>query len=119
MANFNAIQTGVLIKAFLLGGTAEQIAGKTGYSVNTVYRYIATWHKQGILFMSRWIRHHETGRNVAVWELKVCDSQHDAPRPAPISSKERSEKYIKRKLEAMLQERLDDIQSTKRSVSTK
>lgn len=109
MANFNAIQTGVLIKALIYGGTAEDIVAKTGYNICTVYRYTRQWHKQGVIYISRWRKSHISGRIAAVWEMKVCDSQHDAPRPAQLTSKERSRNYMKRKVERLAQEMYEQM----------
>lgn len=111
MANMNAIQVGNLVRAFYQTGTADQIAERTGYNINTVYRYIRAWHDMKIIFRSDWKRSHLSGRTAPVWELRSCASQHDAPRPAPKTPKQRAADYHQRKVEERAQELFADMKA--------
>lgn len=111
MAHFNAIQMGHLIRAFYQGGTAEQIADRTGFDINTVYRYIRQWHPLKVVFIQTWKKSHLTGRLVAVWELRTCDGQHDAPRLPRKSSSQRTRDYLQRKAERMAREMFQDMKA--------
>lgn len=82
MANFNAMQVGMLIKALHDGGTVDDIAFVTGYSTGTVYRYIQTWHRQRLIFVEQWHKSVNDVRHRAWWKLKVDAKQNDAPKPS-------------------------------------
>lgn len=109
MANFNAIQIGVLLGEFYKGGTADQISERTGYNIGTVYRYIRAWHKQKRIFIGAWKHSHTSGRPLAIWELRRCDSEADAVKPKPKSSVERSRVYMQRKVERMAKEMYENM----------
>lgn len=95
MANYKAIQTGILIREFLRGGTCKQIADRAGYNHSTVMRYAKVWHGMGVVYIDRWTMDASL-RPVRVFKLQV-DNLKDAEKPAPFTNSQCCKRYKMKK----------------------
>lgn len=108
MSKVKAITQAYMMRELVKGCTAEQLADATGLTLNTVYIYIRTFRRQKVVYVSKWVTKPGDFRRIAVWKLRTCLSEQDAPRPPKLTSTERHKRYIARMVEERVQADLAD-----------
>lgn len=96
MSHIHCTTMANLVASLITGGTATEIADRTGLNICTVMRYLRVWHRLGVVYRSDWQR--GTGRHAkysAVWRIR-CNGEADASKPAPMTNNERCEAYRER-----------------------
>lgn len=97
-----------LVKSLITGGTANEMAERTGLDICTVWRYLRVWHRMGVVYRAEWRRGKgKWGRDSAVWRLRV-NGETDAPKPPAMTNNERCAVYrerqrLKREIEIKLE----------------
>lgn len=96
MSHIHCTTMANLVASLITGGTATEIAERTGLNVCTAMRYLRVWHRLGVVYRAEWRRGKGRGAKVsAVWRLRV-DGETDAPKPEPMTNNERCEAYRER-----------------------
>jgi predicted transcriptional regulator len=108
MSHIHCTTMANLVKSLITGGTANEIAERTGLDICTVWRYLRVWHRLGVVYRAEW--RHGTGKHSRyseVWRLRV-NGEIDAPKPRAMTNNERCEAYrerqrLKREIEIKLE----------------
>lgn len=108
MSKVKAVTQAYMMRALVKGCSTEELAEVTGLSLNTVYIYMRTFRRQKVVYVSKWITKPGDFHRIAVWKLRTCLSEQDAPRPPKLTSSERHKRYVARLVEERVKEDLAD-----------
>ena len=91
MAFMHCSTMAAFVKALIAGGTAKDLAEKSGLDEGTVRHYLRVWHRNGVVYIDRYKRD-RAFKPWKVWRINA-DNLPDAERPVPLTDAQKAARY--------------------------